>query len=753
MAGAGILLASLLGTASVSAQSGTVKGIVTDEAGLPLPGVNVILEGTTVGAATDLQGSFEIAGVPAGTYVIRASAIGFHSARETVVIRSGSSVSIRFVLRERVLEASEVVVTASRREQPSYTVPVSVSVMSARDLAVRNVVKLDDALRYISGVHIQDNQVNVRGSSGFAYNTGSRVLMLLDGMQLLTPDSDGIPFDALPFAQIERVEVLKGPGSALYGSGALGGVINVITRDFPETPESLIRAYAGGYEPVRYQLWKENWKGSRNIRAFGGLTYSHARKTSERFGFWVDLSYRRDQGYTSFGEQRVFNGYGKLGWKPKPQYRVDMLVGLMLREKDNFLFWNSARDALNPGSLDIGDASGPADTTRPPTGTSDTVNNQVSLLPSFKHLVSDRLFYTVRGRLFGAIIRPIDNVTGKPRSIKDGGIGFRYGAEAVIDWEPETGRHFSFGATGDANATRNDFFVSGDGDDFGSQPETAVFGHWEESLTDRLQIVAGLRFDAYRIDSKNIETKLSPKISAAYSLTHSVALRAAFGDGFRVPSFAERFTDNREFFPIVRNLGLKPERSRSYEIGLRTRTNSGRFGAFSSDVAFFLNEYWELIEPKLVPSLQAFQFINLTRARIRGMEATLEWTLPVRDISFRIGYTLLDADDLTEDVPLAFRAKHLLVSSVDARVWGPIEAGMDFRFVTRPERLDTDFTLFVTDADILVDTKVVDIRVAAAWNNLRVAILLKNALEYYYLERPALLGAPRNLLLQLQYGF
>lgn len=748
-----IAIVVLLSMGTVSAQTGRIQGVVLDEAGLPLPGVNVILEATSIGSATDLQGAFEIRGVPTGTYIVRASAIGFHTARKTVRIRPDDMLTVRFLLRERVLETSEVVVTASRREQPYNTVPVSVSVLSARDLAIRNVVKLDEALRYVSGVHIQDNQINIRGSSGFAYNTGSRVLLLLDGMPLLTPDTDGVPFDTLPFAQIERIEVLKGPGSALYGSGALGGVINVITRDFPDRPESLVRVYAGGYEPVRYQLWKDKWNGADRMRTFGGLTLSHARKTSERFGFWLNFSYRRDQGYMNFNEQRVFHGYGKIGWKPKPQYRLDMLIGLMVREKDNFLFWNGARDALNPGSLDIGDTSGPADPFDTPTGTSDNLNNQISLLPSFTHLVSDRLFYTVRGRLFGAIIRPIDNVTGKPRSVKDGGIGFRYGAEAVIDWEPETGRNFSFGVSGDANATRNDFFVSGDGDDFGSQPEIAVFGHWEEAVSEGFQIVAGLRFDAYRIDGERTETKLSPKISAAYSLTDAIAFRAAFGDGFRVPSFAERFTDNREFFPIVRNLGLRPERSRSYEVGIKTRTNSDRLGVFRSDVAIFWNDYWELIEPKLVPTLQAFQFVNLTRARIRGMEATLEWMLPAREITFRLGYTWLDADDLTAEVPLAFRSRHLLVSSLDARVWGPIEAGADFRFVTRPERLDTDFALFIADADILVDTKVVDIRMAARWDRFRIAVLLKNAFEYYYLERPALLGAPRNLTLQIQYQF
>jgi len=741
---------------TASAQSGHIVGVVVDANEVALPGVNIVVEGTMFGTATDSQGRFILSNLRYGTYLIRATSIGFITARRTVQVENSDTVELRIVLLVRVLASGEVIVTASRREQPAMTAPVSVSVLSQDDMNVRNIVHLDDALRTVSGVHLQGNQINIRGSSGFAYNTGSRVLLLLDGMPLLTPDSDGVPFDALPFAQIDRVEVLKGPGSALYGSGALGGVINVITRDFPEQPETSIRTYAGIYEPVRYRVWRDAWAPAEDARSFGGLMVSHARRSSERLGFWINLAYHADQGYMNYNRTRTFQGYGKLGWRPSPRDRLDVLVGLMVREKDSFLFWSSARDALNPGSLDIGDSSGTSGPFDTPTGTNDNVTNQISFLPAYTRFLSANLSYSIRGRLFGLVIQPIDNETGKAKPVSKGTLGFRYGGELQVNWQQRPGRMFTFGATADALATRSSFFVTSNDDDFGSQPETAFFAHWEEEVSSRLQLVAGLRFDGYRIDAEESESKLSPKISASFRLNNALTFRAAFGDGFRVPSFAERFTDNRDFFPIVRNLGLKSERSRSYELGLKGRFTHRTAGVVLSDIAVFWNEYWNLIEPKMVTSLQAFQFVNLTRARIRGAEVTIEWVAPIRDLKIRAGYTFLDADDLTADVPLrplAFRSTHLLVMSIDSRIIGPLAMGADFRFISKPERLDTDFSRFVKDADLLVDTQVFDVRASATFGRLRVAIIVNNVTEYYYLERPALLGAPRRGTFQLQYEF
>ncbi len=732
---------------SVHAQTGRVEGRVADVSGEPLVGVNVSVRGTTVGAATDVDGLYAIANAPVGEQVMVASAIGFRAEQRAVTVAADAVVRIDFVLREAVLLSGEVVVTASRRAQSSAEVPASVAVLSPRDLEVRNIVALDDALRYIPGVHVQESQVNVRGSAGFAYNTGSRVLLLLDGMPILTPDSEGIPFDALPFAQIERIEVLKGPGSALYGSGALGGVINVITRRFPERPRTEIRTFAGVWEPTRYEVWKEAWPEGRDYRPYYGATVAHARRLGRRLGAWVNLAWRRDEGYMEYSKLQLFQGYGKLGWEPSSSVRAGLLVGVMIRKKDNFLFWNGGRDALRPGTLALGTTGDPT----APSGTNDMFANQISVLPTVSHVVSPRFLYTVKGRLFGTILRPIDNETGRIRPVENGTIGFRYGGEVQADWEPHHGAHATFGVARDALATRSSFYVTADGDSTGSQPETGAFVQWEEEAGPRVRLVAGLRFDSYAIDTGTTLRRLSPKLSATARVDDTTTLRAAFGHGFRVPSLAERFTDNRDFFPIVSNPGILPERSVGYEVGARTHVPVLGRGELQLDAALFWNDYWGLIEPRLKPDIQAFQFDNLTRARIRGAELSAD--LRLDDHAFRLGYAFLDADDLSEGEALSFRSRHQVTAGADVAAYGPIEVGMDFRFVSRPERLDSDFALFVKDADRLVPLRVVDARIAARGNRYRVALLVQNALEYYHLERPAYLGPPRRYTLQFRYEF
>ena len=170
-----------------------VQGRVVDEAGLAVPGVNILITGTDSGTASDTEGRYRLGLPSAGTFVLRFSSIGFHDRLETIRVGDSDELLLDVQLKERVLLGDEIVVTASRQEQAALNVPVSVSVLSADDLTRRNTVVLDDALRSVSGVTVLGNQINVRGSSGFAYNTGSRVLLMLDGMPLLTPDSDGVP--------------------------------------------------------------------------------------------------------------------------------------------------------------------------------------------------------------------------------------------------------------------------------------------------------------------------------------------------------------------------------------------------------------------------------------------------------------------------------------------------------------------------------------------------------------------------------
>ena len=110
------------------------------------------------------------------------------------------------------------------------------------------MTSLDEALPFAQGVTFNAGQMDIRGSTGIARGVGSRVLMLLDGHRMLGGVSSAIDFGVLPILDVERIEIVKGPHSTLWGTNAMGGVVNVITRPLVVEAESVVRGYYGVFD-------------------------------------------------------------------------------------------------------------------------------------------------------------------------------------------------------------------------------------------------------------------------------------------------------------------------------------------------------------------------------------------------------------------------------------------------------------------------------------------------------------------------
>ena len=236
---------------------GTIRGVITDaESGEPLYLVNVILLGTSVGAATDEKGEYVISSIPPGTYNIRASMMGYKTEkREDVQIAEGQELFFNFQLEPAVLEASPIIITASKKTQEYGDIPVSVSVLSKDFIKKVEHFDISNALKYVPGVNFADDQVNIRNHAGYRRGTGSTVILMIDGIPLMPGDTGDIKWDIVPIENVKRVEVLKGPGSALYGSAAMGGVINIITEN-PDKTRTTIDLTGGFYDDPYYEEWK-----------------------------------------------------------------------------------------------------------------------------------------------------------------------------------------------------------------------------------------------------------------------------------------------------------------------------------------------------------------------------------------------------------------------------------------------------------------------------------------------------------------
>ena len=751
-----ILLVSLLvflliyPSAYSQVNSGTIEGTVQNSSGESLPGVHISIPVLELGTVTNANGQFRFTIASPGTYLLRISMVGFEEKTDSISVGSGEILTLDIELSPLVFQSDELVVTASRRSQLIGKVSVSMNTISPEELTSRNITSLDQALEYVPGVQVHGNSVNIRGSSGFSYGVGSRVLLLVDGVPLMGPDDGGMDFDGLPLIQTRQIEILKSPGSALYGGGALGGVVNIITKDFSDEPENTVRLYGGGYEPVRFQTWRAGWGGGSDFRPQGGIIFGRSHQLTDSFGYWISGKIHNNSGYLQNSSRKGFETYAKFGWDISEVINLSMYTGLRRNNNEQFLYWDGLDDVLSPGSINLSGNEA--------SGANDGLSDRLTILPVFQHNINPNIQYTLKGRLFGVAFRPL-KANGHISPPKRHNKGLRYGLEAESTIQVTDEMIVSGGLSFDENVINSDVFVGEDSLTVRNQPEGALFLQSEYTWNDQLTTTAGVRYDAYQVHTRNTATQFSPKFSASYSINESLTARASFGRGFRVPSVAERFVNNSDFFPLESNITLKPETSTGYEAGITYISPILDTFSLKAELTSFWNEYRRLVEPTFVNELAAFQFVNVTRARIRGVEASLSVSTLDRNHQVKLGYTYLNTTDRELNQPLLYRSKHLLNGSANSVITDWVEAGIDFRAASPPERVDTDFSLFVPDAEVFPTQYITDIRfkfqVPPVYEGLDVnaSFLINNLFDYYYVERPAIFAPPRNFQIVIEALF
>src|SRR5437773_5887850 len=256
---------------ALSAQETAVLyGSMRDSSGQPLRATVRVVNGAAASVA-DAQGRYQLS-VPAGLVIVRVGFLGYRSLDDTLTLAAGDSLERDYRLGPAVVQLQPVIVTAAKRSQLLSQVVTSVALVTDTDVARRAVTTVDEAVDKTPGVQFLNGQVNIRGSSGYVQGLGSRVLLLVDGVPANQGDRGGINWDLLPVDNVERVEVVKGAGSALYGSAALGGVVNLITRGIPDDAHLRVRLIGGGFAGPPHDVWK--FRTSTGLEGGAGVTAS-----------------------------------------------------------------------------------------------------------------------------------------------------------------------------------------------------------------------------------------------------------------------------------------------------------------------------------------------------------------------------------------------------------------------------------------------------------------------------------------------
>ena len=304
-----VLTVLLLPLPAWAADPGSLTGKITDKTdGEAVIGASAMLENTTLGSASDIEGNYTISNIPAGTYRLKVNAIGYSPFFQTVTVNAGETTTINPQLGQTTVMASEIVVGAALYEQDRLEVPVTVSVVTDEKIKEEPNPTLDQVIEDVPGVNVNrsagygTSTVQIRGSNTFQGGAiGTRVQGLYDGFPINTPTTGEVVWTNVNMNAADKVEVMKGAAATLYGSGAMGGVVNVF-GSLPEKFEVKAGASGGFYDGTpdsdqsEYRkdftpwLWNSYVGiGNKTDKLNYNLLYSHGEDDGYRENTWSSI--------------------------------------------------------------------------------------------------------------------------------------------------------------------------------------------------------------------------------------------------------------------------------------------------------------------------------------------------------------------------------------------------------------------------------------------------------------------------------
>jgi outer membrane receptor for ferrienterochelin and colicins len=598
----GLLAAFLLTSviARAEAQSCLVQGVVRDPAGLPLPGALITVKPGALSLTTNEKGEFCLTGLAPARYVVTATLEGFAASALTVDVLDGDRTvrTLDFTLAVGGFR-DETVVTGTRTAQGLADVPVRTEVVGRQAIDAMGARSLADAVEFTTGIRVESNCQNCNFSQIRVLGLdGPYTQILFDGQPLVSSLASVYGVEQIPTRLVHRIEVVKGGGSALYGAGSVGGVVNVIPRE-PVKPGASFESKVDASQGVpSYQV-----NGALDMAAPGRRAFI---TTFGQFDRVKPLDTTGD-GFTEIARRDL----DALGGRAS----VYLLSGRARWTADVALFDESRRGGnllrLRPDEADIAEA---IDTHR------------VAASTSWYHGVSTRWDYRL-------VLSMAD--TGR-----DSYYGTRqdpnaYGESANRLWLIDTqvnhylGRHV---LTWGQQATRETLTDS--------QPAYArrideryrnlgVYVQDDWRMAPRVQLLLGSRFDR---SSTLDRVVASPRAALRYSPNEALAVRVSAAHGYRPPQVFDEdlhlSSVAGEAIVIRRSPDLKEETSANYIAGAEWKPPLGR-GQGLLEVNAFLTTlddlFFNIENPE--PLTQQFEYVkvNLGRARVYGAEINLGW--------------------------------------------------------------------------------------------------------------------------------
>ncbi|MCS6997284.1 MAG: TonB-dependent receptor [Casimicrobiaceae bacterium] len=522
-----------------------------------------------------------------------------------------------------------VFVTATKRAQPVADVQASVQVITREELASYAGMNVTEALQLAVGVDARptgaNSTVQIRG---FSAGAGSPVLVLIDGMRR-TAKYGGVNLNLLPLESVERIEIVRGPMSALYGADAAGGVINIITKPVSAAPpgSGSVRLTLGTMEREQRETATA---GATLHAATGALRHRLSAEVRRREAFRYDRSTvladlgRIEEQFLNYAGEWVGSSGMRLGWTLEGTWQRDTAPGLLAASPPTrpqpVPFTAYERETRHYADIRLATPLGPGELTIEAShGHSDGATTRA--FPTIEE--TDYTQSEIRAR-YAVGLGAHQLILGAGQARDD--------LAVTILANPR------------ARTTRHAF----------------VQDEWR--IGYGLRALVGLRHD----DTSDFGSVTTPRLSLAWSEGPFTA-RVGYGEAFRAPSALElysRFFRGR--FVIVGNPNLRPERNESIEAALAwsTRTASAELVLFDAKVRDLIQTVTKPRLPSDPPSVTLrSEYSNVARARLKGAEFTARARLALGWDAF-LGYDYLDAHDALTGARLTNRARANLRASL-----------------------------------------------------------------------------------------
>lgn len=561
--------------------------------GLPLEGVTIKIEGLKVGAVTDSAGKYHFEQLASKSYQLTASRVGFNRLTKTVQVKEGQAEILNFDMETKEDGLEEVVVTGTMKEVNRLETPVPVEVYNHNFFKKNPTATIFDALQMVNGVRPQIN-CNVCNTGDIHINglEGPYTMVLIDGMPIVSGLSTVYGLSGIPSSLIERVEVVKGPASSLYGSEAVGGLINIITKKAQNASRLSADIFGTTWREYNADIGFNQQVG-KSANVLTGINY---------FNFTNRVDHNHD-GFTDMTLQDRISVFQKWNFNRK-ENRLFSLAGRYLYEDrwGGQMNWNRSFR----GSDDIYGES--------------IYTKRWEVLGNYQLPVKEKMFF-----MFSYNDHDQNSVYGEDWYMAKQRIAF-----GQLTWDKQLGSHDLLAGAAVRYTYYNDNTpattkTGANGEiinDANKITMPGVFVQDEIKLAEKHSLLLGMRYD-YNSEHGNIFT---PRMAYKWRITENDILRLNAGTGFRVVNL---FTEDHAAITGARDVvieeDLKPERSVNVNLNYIKKLQIGDGNLLSFESSAWYTYFSNRILPNYDENPQKIIYRNLDGHGVtRGLSLNMD---------------------------------------------------------------------------------------------------------------------------------